>query len=78
MITNGFTYVAVLMFMAAVLVTLDKSSTGVMKKFFSYDMKFVYESLALRRAKVAVDRNHRAHSRQPCVICCLQNILVVE
>ena len=36
MITNGFTYVAVLMFMAAVLVTLDKSSTGVMKKFFSY------------------------------------------
>lgn len=36
MITNGFTYVAVLIFMAAVLVTLDKSSTGVMKKFFSY------------------------------------------
>lgn len=36
MITNGFTYVAVLIFMAAVLVTLDKNSTGVMKKFFSY------------------------------------------
>ena len=36
MITNGFTYVAVLIFMAAVLVTLDKSSTGAMKKFFSY------------------------------------------
>ena len=36
MITNGFTYVAVLIFIAAVLVTLDKSSTGVMKKFFSY------------------------------------------
>ncbi len=36
MITNGFTYVAVLIFMAAVLVTLDKNSTGAMKKFFSY------------------------------------------
>lgn len=36
MITNGFTYVAVLLFMAAVLVTLEKNSTGAMKKFFKY------------------------------------------
>ena len=36
MITNGFTYVAVLIFMAAVLVTMDKSSTGAMQKFLSY------------------------------------------
>lgn len=36
MITQGFTYVAVLIFMAAVLVTLDKTSKGPMKKFFSY------------------------------------------
>ena len=35
MITNGFTYMAVLIFMAAVLVTLDKTSTGALKKFFS-------------------------------------------
>lgn len=36
MITNGFTYVAVLLFMAAVLVTLDKSAKGPMKTFFKY------------------------------------------
>ncbi len=36
MITNGFTYVAVLLFMAAVLVTLEKKSTGGLKKFFSF------------------------------------------
>ncbi len=36
MITNGFTYVAVLLFMAAVLVTLQKHATGGLKKFFSY------------------------------------------
>lgn len=36
MITNGFTYVAVLLFMAAVLVTMEKSATGGLKKFFKY------------------------------------------
>ena len=36
MITNGFTYVAVLLFMAAVLVTLEKSAKGGMQKFFKY------------------------------------------
>jgi len=34
MITNGFTYIATLLFMAASLVTLDHKSTGKMKKFF--------------------------------------------
>ena len=36
MITNGFTYVAVLLFMAAVLVTLEKTSKGPAAKFFKY------------------------------------------
>ncbi|MCI8550562.1 MAG: DUF819 family protein [Lachnospiraceae bacterium] len=36
MITNGFTYVAVLLFMAAVLVTLEKKTTGVVQKFFKF------------------------------------------
>ncbi len=36
MITNGFTYVAVLLFMAAVLVTLEKKTTGGIQKFFSF------------------------------------------
>ena len=36
MITNGFTYVAVLLFMAAVLVTLEKTSKGFWAKFFKY------------------------------------------
>lgn len=36
MITNGFTYVAVLIFMAAVLVTLEKSAKGGLQKFFKY------------------------------------------
>lgn len=36
MITNGFTYVAVLLFMAAVLVTLEKTSKGGLAKFFKY------------------------------------------
>lgn len=36
MITNGFPYVAALIFMAAVLVTLEKSAAGGMKKFFKY------------------------------------------
>lgn len=36
MITNGFTYVAVLVFMAAVLVTLEKNATGFWAKFFNY------------------------------------------
>ena len=36
MITNGFTYVAVLLFMAAVLVTLEKKSTGKAATFFKY------------------------------------------
>ena len=36
MITSGFTYVATLLFMAAVLVTLEKSSKGVAAKFFKY------------------------------------------
>lgn len=36
MITNGFTYVAVLIFMAAVLVTLEKKATGRCKSFFKY------------------------------------------
>ena len=36
MITNGFTYVAVLLFMAGVLVTLEKSAKGVLKTFFKY------------------------------------------
>lgn len=36
MITNGFTYVAVLVFMAAVLVTLEKNAKGGWVKFFKY------------------------------------------
>lgn len=36
MITNGFTYMAVLLFMAAVLVTLEKKTTGKVQKFFKY------------------------------------------
>ena len=36
MITNGFTYVAVLLFMAAVLVTLEKSAKGWLQKFFKF------------------------------------------
>lgn len=36
MITNGFTYVAVLLFMASVLVTLEKKTTGAWGRFFSY------------------------------------------
>ena len=36
MITNGFTYMAVLLFMAAVLVTLEKSAKGGMQKFFKF------------------------------------------
>ncbi len=36
MITNGFTYVAVLLFMAAVLVTLEKSAKGGLAKFFKF------------------------------------------
>lgn len=36
MITNGFTYVAVLIFMAAVLVTLEKSAKGAAAKFFKF------------------------------------------
>ncbi len=36
MITSGFTYIATLLFMAAVLVTLEKSSKGIAAKFFKY------------------------------------------
>ena len=36
MITNGFTYVAVLLFMAAVLVTLEKTAKGGLQKFFKF------------------------------------------
>ena len=36
MITNGFTYVAVLLFMAGVLVTLEKTAKGPLKTFFKY------------------------------------------
>ena len=36
MITNGFTYMALLLFMAAVLVTLEKSAKGGLKKFFKF------------------------------------------
>jgi uncharacterized membrane protein len=36
MITNGFSYVAVLLFMAAILVTLRSNAKGALKKFFSY------------------------------------------
>lgn len=36
MITNGFTYVAVLLFMAGVLVTLEKTAKGALKTFFGY------------------------------------------
>lgn len=36
MITNGFTYMAVLLFMAAVLVTMEKSSKGGAATFFKY------------------------------------------
>lgn len=36
MITNGFTYVAVLLFMAAVLVTLEKNAKGGLQKFFKF------------------------------------------
>ena len=36
MITDGFTYVAVLLFMAAVLVTLSTHATGGLQKFFKY------------------------------------------
>jgi hypothetical protein len=34
MITNGFTYAAVLLFMAGVLVTLEKNAAGWLKKLF--------------------------------------------
>ena len=36
MITNGFTYIAILLFMSAVLVTLEEKATGVLARFFSY------------------------------------------
>jgi len=36
MITDGFTYVAVLLFMAGVLVTLEKTARGALAKFFKY------------------------------------------
>ncbi|MBR2571068.1 MAG: DUF819 family protein [Clostridia bacterium] len=36
MITDGFAYVAVLLFMAGVLVTLEKKAGGALKKFFKY------------------------------------------
>ena len=36
MITNGFTYVAVLLFMAGVLITLEKAAKGAWKTFFKY------------------------------------------
>lgn len=36
MISNGFTYVAFLLFMAAVLVTAEKNAKGALKKFFSF------------------------------------------
>ena len=36
MITNGFTYMAVLLFMAGVLVTLEKTAKGGLAKFFRY------------------------------------------
>ena len=36
MITNGFTYVAVLLFMAGVLVTLEKTAKGALKTFFRH------------------------------------------
>ena len=36
MITDGFTYVAVLLFMAGALVTLEKTSKGALQKFFKY------------------------------------------
>ena len=35
MITDGFTYVAVLLFMAGVLVTLEKTARGALKVFSS-------------------------------------------
>ena len=36
MITNGFTYVAVLLFMTGALVTLEKTAKGALQKFFKY------------------------------------------
>ena len=36
MITDGFTYVAVLLFMAGALVTLEKTARGTLAKFFKY------------------------------------------
>ena len=36
MITDGFTYVAVLLFMAGVLVTLEKKATGALGRFFRF------------------------------------------
>lgn len=36
MITDGFTYVAALLFMAGVLVTLEKKAGGALKQFFKY------------------------------------------
>lgn len=36
MITNGFTYVAILLFIAAVLVALEEKATGILIRFFSY------------------------------------------
>lgn len=36
MITHGFTYVAVLLFMAAILITLEEKSSGAWGRFFSY------------------------------------------
>ena len=35
MITHGFTYVAVLLFMAAILITLEEKSSGAWGRFFS-------------------------------------------
>lgn len=36
MITNGFTYVAVLLFLAGVLLSLEKTAKGAWKTFFKY------------------------------------------
>ena len=36
MITDGFTYVALLLFMAGALVTLEKTAKGALQQFFKY------------------------------------------
>ena len=47
MITNGFTYVAVLLFMAAVLVTLEKSAKGGLQNSLNSSLQLFFVTLFL-------------------------------